>query len=108
LFSGDIVSWSDINGSDGNKGPIYNFNNALKKASGKYFMWAAGHDLWTSNYISACVDLLESRPCTVVASGISNWIDEHGAVCDIHLHRYGQGECRALTHIAGQGQIATE
>jgi len=83
--------------SDENKGPIYNFDNVLQKASGKYFMWAAGHDLWTSNYISACVDLLESRPCTVVASGTSNWIDEHGAVSD---REYGWVDTRGMDVIA--------
>ena len=89
--------WIQCHRFNVNTGPVSNFQIVLEKASGKYFMWAAGHDLWTSNYISACVDLLESRPNTVVASGISNWIDEHGAVCDLE---YGWVDTRGMDVIA--------
>lgn len=89
--------WISYHRFSRNIGASGNFRYVLQEARGKYFMWAAGHDLWTSNYISACVDLLESRPNTVVASGISNWIDEHGAVCDLE---YGWVDTRGMDVIA--------
>jgi len=61
-----------------NEGPAKNFDYVLKSATGKYFMWAAGHDLWSANYLSACVDMLESHPKAMIAYGGSNWINDHG------------------------------
>ncbi len=63
-----------------NCGPAGNFVAVLEQAKGRYFIWAAGHDLWSSNYISACVTSLEQRPEAVLALGTAQWIDEHGAV----------------------------
>jgi len=33
--------------------------------------------LWSTNYISSCVNLLESHPNAVITYGSSQWIDEH-------------------------------
>lgn len=52
------------------------FDNAAEEA--RYFMWAAGHDLWAQNYISECVFALESHPAASIAFGSSDWIDENG------------------------------
>ena len=42
------------------------------------FMWASGHDLWSSSYISECVELLETNPTAIIAFGASQWIDQDG------------------------------
>lgn len=48
---------------------IDNFNRALQKATGEYFMWAAHDDLWDPNYISTLVELLERNDTVAIAAG---------------------------------------
>ncbi len=62
-----------------NLGSAENFGKVLELANGRYFMWASGHDLWSSNLISEGVRLLESCPEYIIAFGSSNWIDADGA-----------------------------
>lgn len=57
-----------------NLGVTPNFERVLAMASGPYFMWAAGHDLWTPNFVSECVALLERQPRACIAFGGSRWI----------------------------------
>lgn len=80
-----------------NNGPAKNFNAVLNASTGKYFMWAAGHDLWSSNYLSACVNILESRPKAMIAYGCSNWIDDQGKPFD---REYGWVDTRGMNIIA--------
>jgi glycosyltransferase involved in cell wall biosynthesis len=61
-----------------NHGVNANFERSLEMAQGEYFMWAAGHDLWTPNLISECVALLDSIPGAVLAFGSSRWIGAEG------------------------------
>ncbi len=51
---------------------------SLEKAHGKYFMWAAGHDRWSTNLVSEAVSLLENHETATIAFGTSTWIDEDG------------------------------
>ena len=80
--------------SDENKGPIYNFNNVLKKASGKYFMWASGHDLWSHNCVSECANVLEENENVVIAFGTTSWIDENG---NAHQRQTGWTDTRGMS-----------
>jgi len=57
-----------------NLGITANFQRTLDMAAGSYFMWAAGHDLWTSNLVSECVSLLEANNRACLAFASSNWI----------------------------------
>jgi glycosyltransferase involved in cell wall biosynthesis len=57
-----------------NQGVRVNFQKTLDMAGGQYFMWAAGHDLWSKNYISSCLKLLDTHPKAVLAFGSSAWI----------------------------------
>jgi glycosyltransferase involved in cell wall biosynthesis len=61
-----------------NQGATVNFKQVVDLAQGKYFMWASGHDLWSSNLISECVHLLESEHNAVIALGSCVWIDVSG------------------------------
>ncbi len=70
--------WIQCHKSNVNKGPASNAKFVLEKASGKYFMWAAGHDLWSKNFISESVKLLESYQEAAVVVATTNWIDEDG------------------------------
>jgi glycosyltransferase involved in cell wall biosynthesis len=63
---------------DENRGAPENFQYVLDHSSGTYFMWAAGHDLWSPNTISECVNMLEGIPESAIAIGSSQWIDENG------------------------------
>jgi glycosyltransferase involved in cell wall biosynthesis len=62
-----------------NCGVAKNFQNVLKLAQGEYFMWASGHDLWSPNLISECINILEGDTNAILAFGSSSWIDATGA-----------------------------
>lgn len=65
---------------DNNVGASQNFKSVLERASGKYFMWAAGHDLWSGNLIVETVRVLEEHPDAALAFGSTVWIDTNGEV----------------------------
>ena len=50
-----------------NIGFLKNFNYVLKKAQGKYFMWAGCDDLWDKTYIEKLYTALENRNESVLA-----------------------------------------
>lgn len=59
-----------------NCGATGNFQRALDLARGEYFMWAGGHDLWSSGVVSECLGLLASHPDACLAFPRSCWIDD--------------------------------
>jgi len=61
-----------------NVGAIENFNNAFHHSKGTYFMWAGGHDLWDSSFISRAVGLLESDSAVILAYPETMLIDTAG------------------------------
>lgn len=61
--------------ADTNLGSATNFARCLEAARGELFMWAAGHDLWSSNMVSQCAAALQSHPSAVIAVPESCWID---------------------------------
>ncbi|MGH8539267.1 MAG: glycosyltransferase family 2 protein [Stenotrophobium sp.] len=58
-----------------NEGATANFQRCLDAAQGKLFMWAGGHDLWSANLVSLCVESLIHHPAAVIAIPESQWID---------------------------------
>lgn len=50
-----------------NLGALKNFNQVVNLSRGKYFLWAADHDLWHSTFISPCVSVLEQDSEIVLA-----------------------------------------
>lgn len=80
-----------------NRGAIANFEYSLSLAHGQYFMWAAGHDLWSPGLVSECVELLEGDQRACLAYASSNWIGANGEP----LPRVsGWADTRGLTPIA--------
>jgi glycosyltransferase involved in cell wall biosynthesis len=71
-----------------NIGAVKNFSFGLSKAKGKYFMWAAGHDKWSPNLITQCVQLLERSPSTTIAFGTPKWIGQDGVELEKHSGWY--------------------
>ena len=65
-----------------NIGAVDNFFHAALSAKGKYFMWASGHDLWSENLITECVDLLENDEAIVLAYAPTHWITDKGRSMD--------------------------
>ena len=65
-----------------NIGSAANSIHVLEAAEGDYFMWAAGHDLWSPNLISKCVATLEAHSEAAIASASSTWIDAEGQPLD--------------------------
>jgi glycosyltransferase involved in cell wall biosynthesis len=80
-----------------NSGVTPNFENALAMANGRYFMWAAGHDLWTPNFVSECVALLERQPGACLAFGSSRWITGDGEPLPIES---GWTDTRGMSAVA--------
>lgn len=78
-------------------GPADNFNRTVGLASGRYFMWAAGHDLWSENYVDACVQALEDRPEASIAYGLPAVIDETDRES---TKRYGCYDTRGMDPIS--------
>lgn len=81
-----------------NIGAAENFKYAQENATGKYFMWVAGHDLWSDNLITECVSALESNPTATISFATSNWIDEHSS--PINTKQSGWADTRGLSPIA--------
>lgn len=65
-----------------NIGSAANSIHVLNLATGKYFMWASGHDLWSPTLLSRCAALLESHPSAALACASADWIDEEGFAWD--------------------------
>ncbi len=62
-----------------NIGATANAVRVLDRASGKYFMWASGHDLWAPDLVSKCVAALDAHPGAALAYASSTWIDADDA-----------------------------
>lgn len=58
-----------------NLGATKNFNHLLELSSGKYFMFAADHDLWHPTFISRSISILEAEPEVILAYPITAVID---------------------------------
>ena len=62
-----------------NVGATENFNRVFRRSSGKYFMWAAGHDVWAPTYLSRCLEALETDESIVLANSQAWLIDQRGS-----------------------------
>lgn len=61
-----------------NLGAIANSGNVLELSVGKYFMFAADHDLYEPDFISSCIDVLEQDSSVVLCYSKTAWIDTNG------------------------------
>ena len=59
-----------------NFGAIANFCKVFDYAKGEYFMFAGGHDLWSPNVVTRCLETLQDNPATVLAFPSTAWIDD--------------------------------
>lgn len=62
--------------NDQNVGSIKNYNRVCELASGEYFVWAGGHDLWDPSFLSSCLEVLERDESIVLCYSQPLLIDE--------------------------------
>jgi glycosyltransferase involved in cell wall biosynthesis len=79
-----------------NLGPIENFNRVFRLSSGKYFMWASGHDLWAPTFISRCVELLERDPSVVLCYPDAQLMDTAGKLLGVARSNLDTRNCTLL------------
>lgn len=80
-----------------NQGLTKNYEKVLIESKGSFFMWASGHDLWSSNFISSCIKKLHLNEGSVVAVPASMWIDKDGEVISKNS---GFSDTRGMDQIA--------
>ncbi len=61
--------------NESNIGGTRNFNKTFLLSSGKYFMWAGGHDLYDKSFISSCVEILEKEENVILVYALTHLID---------------------------------
>jgi glycosyltransferase involved in cell wall biosynthesis len=61
-----------------NIGAAANFRYVERQCDGEFFMWAAGHDLWSPTLLSEAVSLLVEHQDAVLAVVPCRWVDESG------------------------------
>ena len=85
--------------NDTNLGASYNFKRVFELASGEFFMWAGSHDIWTPDYISRLIRVLQTEPNVALAYTETYWIDEQGSDCTRELYHLDTRGMRVLDRI---------
>ena len=62
-----------------NRGAMQSWEQLIDLATAPYFALAAGHDLWSANYLSSLKQTLDDDPMGVLAYAPAKWIDQQGA-----------------------------
>lgn len=81
-----------------NRGLCATLNEGFERTRGNYFAYLGSDDLWLPDFLSARVDLLESRPEAVLAYGHAYFIDEQNAIidCTADWAHYADGDVREM------------
>lgn len=61
-----------------NYGPIHNFNQVLRIASGEYFKWAASDDICARDYLRRAIEVFDADPSVILVWAHTVGIDEEG------------------------------
>ncbi len=62
----------------GNVGSINNATDIFNRTRGKYFLPAAGHDLWAPTFLEKCVAQMEENDSIILTYPLSQSVDEDG------------------------------
>jgi glycosyltransferase involved in cell wall biosynthesis len=86
-------------------------NIGIQNASGKYIMIASGHATYSENYISACVEALESNLCNV-AGGLMETLPRNNtpkaiAISEVLKHPFGIGGAKYRTGVENNEYVDT-
>ena len=69
-----------------NLGSIPNFNRVVDLATGEFFMWACGHDLYDPAFISSCLNAIMQDSAIVLSYAQTQRIDPLGQPLELVLH----------------------
>lgn len=89
--------------SELNLGMVENAKRVLRLSEGEFFMWAGAHDLWSSNFVSACMKVFRAHPEAVVCHGKGCLIDLDGNPVDD-----GAPQSNPMMEVDTRGLKATE
>jgi len=59
-----------------NIGALANWNSLITHATGKFFIYAGGHDLWSDFFLERLVQKMENSPDAVLAYAPSFWMED--------------------------------
>jgi glycosyltransferase involved in cell wall biosynthesis len=91
-----------------NYGPIANFNDVFRLTSGRYFKWAASDDICAPDFLSRCVEVLDSDPTVALACPRIAGIDQDGKrIAYVSSPGPGQGQVQDKDLEAGAAVSAT-
>ena len=72
--------------SQANLGSLPNFNRAFALASGEFFFWAGGHDLYQPSFISSCLKVIMEDPAIVLCYAQTSRTDPPGRAVAFEWH----------------------
>jgi alpha-1,3-rhamnosyltransferase len=81
-----------------NRGLCATLNEGLRRSRGEFFAYLGSDDLWLPDFLSARVELMESRPNAALAYGHAYFIDEQSRIvdCTADWATYADGDARAM------------
>jgi glycosyltransferase involved in cell wall biosynthesis len=81
-----------------NRGLCATLNEGFERTSGDYFAYLGSDDLWLPEFLSARVNLLESRPDAILAYGHAYFVDEQNRIvdCTTDWAHYADGDVREM------------
>lgn len=85
-----------------NIGAADNFSTVLSLASGEYFIWLSGHDIWSDDYLEQLFDSLSDQKHAVLSYGTPTLIDQKGTEIGRTSGWYDSaalGVCTRLTYV---------
>ncbi|AFG34298.1 glycosyl transferase [Fervidobacterium pennivorans DSM 9078] len=86
-------------------------NIGIQNASGKYIMIASGHATYSENYISACVEAIESNLCDVAGGLMETLPRAHNpkaiAISEVLKHPFGIGGAKYRTGVEDNEYVDT-
>jgi len=81
-----------------NRGLSATLNEGFRRTQGEYFAYLGSDDLWLPDFLEARVNLLASRPATVLAYGHCYFVDDDNAIVDSTADwaHYADGDVREM------------
>jgi len=70
-----------------NLGAVKSHNRAFKLSSGEYFKWAAHDDVLAPDFLSRCINILDSDPSIVLCHSKTGCIDEQGKLVGVYNYK---------------------
>lgn len=89
-----------------NRGAVKNFQHVLIDCDATYFTWAAFDDVWSSDFISKAVSILEADATAVMASPMTTLIDASGNLLPKHPTRPSPVDLGGMSYPERIGELA--